>query len=171
MKFIKNNLFLINVARILLLSSISIKAHANIGEIDCLFKNIVYEAGNESRQGQQGVGIVTINRAKHYGKTICQTVYKKGQFSWTSRTALKNKAVHTSFNNLKDVAIQLYNTYLLNSEIPKDLSVLKNAMYFSRGKTKGKQVITRIGHHWFCSDVNISKNRNHTKLLNKHRYS
>ena len=34
-------------------------------QIDCLAENIYYEAGNQSRDGQLAVALVTMNRVKH----------------------------------------------------------------------------------------------------------
>lgn len=54
-------------------------------EIECLAKNIYFEARGESIQGKLAVAQVTINRMNDYRwpKTICQVVYQPGQFSWT----------------------------------------------------------------------------------------
>ena len=54
-------------------------------DLDCLTKNIYYEAGVEDPRGKFAVAQVTINRLKtgYWGKTICRVVYAKSQFSWT----------------------------------------------------------------------------------------
>jgi spore germination cell wall hydrolase CwlJ-like protein len=54
-------------------------------ELDCLTRNIYYEAGVEDHRGKFAVAHVTLNRLKtgHWGKTICQVVYARAQFSWT----------------------------------------------------------------------------------------
>ena len=54
-------------------------------DVECLTKNIYYEAGVEDHRGKFAVGHVTINRLKtgHWGKSICAVVYAKAQFSWT----------------------------------------------------------------------------------------
>lgn len=54
--------------------------------MECLAKNIYYEARGEPFQGQLAVAKVTINRTLHptqFGRSICSTVYAKKQFSWT----------------------------------------------------------------------------------------
>lgn len=53
-------------------------------ELHCLAKNIYHEAAREPISGQLAVGIVTLNRftSGEWG-SICDTVYAKGQFSWT----------------------------------------------------------------------------------------
>ena len=53
-------------------------------DVECLTKNIYYEAGVEDHRGKYAVAHVTVNRLKagYWGKTICQVVYAKAQFSW-----------------------------------------------------------------------------------------
>jgi N-acetylmuramoyl-L-alanine amidase len=63
--------------------------------LDCLARNVYYEARGESRAGQYAVAEVTMNRkaSPHYPKTVCEVVYQKnwdplrkryvGAFSWT----------------------------------------------------------------------------------------
>jgi spore germination cell wall hydrolase CwlJ-like protein len=45
-------------------------------DIDCLAKNIYYEAGGESEEGKVAVAMVTINRVRdgRFGKTVCSVV-------------------------------------------------------------------------------------------------
>ena len=54
-------------------------------DLDCLTRNIYYEAGVEDHRGKYAVAQVTINRLKtgHWGNTICKVVYAPKQFSWT----------------------------------------------------------------------------------------
>jgi spore germination cell wall hydrolase CwlJ-like protein len=54
-------------------------------DLECLTKNIYYEAGVESEVGKFAVGHVTINRLKtgYWGDSICKVVYARKQFSWT----------------------------------------------------------------------------------------
>jgi spore germination cell wall hydrolase CwlJ-like protein len=54
-------------------------------DIECLTKNIYYEAGVEDHRGKYAVAHVTVNRLKtgKWGDTICKVVYAKKQFSWT----------------------------------------------------------------------------------------
>ena len=49
----------------------------------CLAANIYFEAGNQSYKGKLAVKDVTLNR----GGYICDTVFKKKQFSWTHQQA------------------------------------------------------------------------------------
>ena len=54
-------------------------------DIECLTKNIYYEARGEDHRGRVAVAHVTLNRVKagYWGDSICKVVYAKKQFSWT----------------------------------------------------------------------------------------
>ena len=54
-------------------------------DLDCLTKNVYYEAGIEDVRGKVAVANVTVNRLKtgRWGKTLCKVVYAPKQFSWT----------------------------------------------------------------------------------------
>lgn len=54
-------------------------------ELDCLARNIYYEAGVENRAGKLAVAQVTLNRRNEgrWGNDLCKVVYAKAQFSWT----------------------------------------------------------------------------------------
>jgi hypothetical protein len=57
----------------------------NKNDVECLTRNIYYEARGEDHRGQMAVAHVTINRLKtgYWGDSICKVVYAKKQFSWT----------------------------------------------------------------------------------------
>jgi spore germination cell wall hydrolase CwlJ-like protein len=65
--------------------------HYSDADLDCLTKNVYYEAGTENEIGKIAVATVTVNRLKtgHWGKNVCDVVYAPGQFSWT-RHAVKS---------------------------------------------------------------------------------
>ena len=56
----------------------------------CLARNVYYEAGNQTENGKYSVAQVTLNRLKsgRWGRTICEVVYSKAQFSWTLKKKL-----------------------------------------------------------------------------------
>ena len=58
--------------------------------LDCLARNVYYEARGESLAGQYAVAEVTMNRkaSPGYPKTVCEVVYQKDAFSWTAMTTL-----------------------------------------------------------------------------------
>ena len=57
----------------------------NKNDVECLARNIYYEAGIEDIKGKIAVGNITVNRVKtkYWGSHICDVVYAKEQFSWT----------------------------------------------------------------------------------------
>lgn len=75
----------------------------NQKDVECLARNIYYEAGVEPLMGKYAVANVTINRVKsgYWGKHVCDVVYAKDQFSWTKEkkrawVSLKGEAWATS---------------------------------------------------------------------------
>lgn len=66
-----------------LLSIIPVSA-AGDQESACLAANIYYEARGDGFKSQMMVGLVTANRATHSGASLCEVVFKRKQFSWTS---------------------------------------------------------------------------------------
>ena len=60
-------------------------------DIECLTRNIYYEAGIEDYRGRVAVAQVTVNRLKtgRWGNSICKVVYAPSQFSWTLKRRLE----------------------------------------------------------------------------------
>jgi hypothetical protein len=54
-------------------------------DVECMARNIYYEAGNQDDVGRYAVGHVTVNRVRlgYWGKTVCGVVHAPSQFSWT----------------------------------------------------------------------------------------
>jgi spore germination cell wall hydrolase CwlJ-like protein len=74
-----------------IVNTVPVTVPVDAKQIACLAKNIFYEAGHESIQGQAAVARVVMNRVNHgFGKTPCQVIYQKTriedriicQFSW-----------------------------------------------------------------------------------------
>lgn len=59
--------------------------------LDCLARNVYYEARGESLAGQYAVAEVTMNRAAspYYPDTVCEVVYQREAFSWTGLGVLQ----------------------------------------------------------------------------------
>ena len=118
----------------LVMNNTSVTAEVRNKQLECLTRNIYYEAGNQPFEGKVAVAQVTINRAEsgQFPKDICQVVYQKNvvyervlcQFSWYCETATmmrpKNSAV---FKESEMVARQVL---LEGFRLPS----LKNALYF-----------------------------------------
>lgn len=58
---------------------------ARDNDLRCLAMNIYYESRGEPILGQLAVANVTMNRFNASNKTICEIVYARGQFEWTSK--------------------------------------------------------------------------------------
>ena len=143
-------------AKQLTMSTSVITADVGNKQLECLAKNIYFEAGGESFEGKVAVAQVTINRAESgkFPKDICQVVYQKNvvyekvlcQFSWYCQQASgvkpKNIAV---FRESELVARQVL---LENFRLPS----LKNALYFHATHINPKwdrEKVAQIGGHVF----------------------
>ena len=105
----------------------------------CLATTIYHEARGETRQGQEAVAHVVLNR----GGKICKTVYATGQFTWTVRIM---PAPHgKAWIQARSVARSV-----LAGET-KDHTM--GATYFHSGKTPGwarkLRFTVKIGSHSF----------------------
>jgi len=62
-------------------------------DVFCLAKNIYHEAGVESELGKIAVAQVTLNRVRtgRWGKTICDVVMARHQFSWANKRSIRWK--------------------------------------------------------------------------------
>jgi spore germination cell wall hydrolase CwlJ-like protein len=125
-------------------------------QLDCLSKNIYYEAATEPFEGKVGVAQVTLNRANSgkFPADICQVVYQKNifydkvicQFSWFCESSAKIKPINEAhFTESKAVAQKvLLEGFRLES--------LSDALYYHADYVNpnwGKQKITKIGRHIF----------------------
>jgi len=68
-------------------------------EVQCLARNIYFEAQNQSILGQYYVAWVTMNRVEHkkWPSNVCSVVWQRHQFSWThdgKSDRPKNKQVY-----------------------------------------------------------------------------
>jgi spore germination cell wall hydrolase CwlJ-like protein len=123
----------------------------NTDEVNCLARNIYFEAPAEPLEGKIAVAQVTINRTKHknYPATICGVVYqqnKRGcQFSWVCEPPRKIDS--TAFARAKKIATQV----LAGKGLLKTLS---KALFFHNDTVNPKwasemQMLTKIGGHTF----------------------
>jgi spore germination cell wall hydrolase CwlJ-like protein len=59
----------------------------------CLAANVFFEARGETIPGQYAVALVTMNRADHDPKKVCDVVLKPKQFSWTSLYVQRRRGI------------------------------------------------------------------------------
>ena len=127
-----------------------------LNELECLTKNIYYEAGAEPFEGKVAVAQVTINRVQsgNFPSSICGVVYQKNkvyeklicQFSWYCESPSVLKHVNKElYNESEDVAKKvLFENYRIRS--------LERAIYYHADYVKPgwkRERITQIGHHIF----------------------
>lgn len=116
-------------------------------DVECLAKNIYYEAPDEPYEGKLAVATVTMNRVKNkmFPKTVCGVVFQRGQFSWT-----KNPYPITNLKIYKEAERIAHEVLFKN----KRLISIKNAMFFHNTKVVPKwsfdmTPIQKIGAHIF----------------------
>jgi spore germination cell wall hydrolase CwlJ-like protein len=128
-------------------------------QLECLTKNIYWEAAGEPFEGKVAVAQVTLNRVDdgRFGKGVCGVVYQKNiiyekvicQFSWVCEGTHKIKPVYASmYKESEEVAKKVL---LENFRLPS----LSNAMYYHATYVQPgwrKQKITQIGQHIFYKD-------------------
>jgi len=128
-------------------------------QLNCLAKNIYFEAASEPFEGKVAVAQVTINRAESgkYPSDICGVVYQKNvvygkvicQFSWyceNGPTVRHNGAYKESMEVAKKVLLEDFR-----------LSSLKNAYFYHADYVNPNwklPKITQIGRHIFYGQKN-----------------
>jgi spore germination cell wall hydrolase CwlJ-like protein len=121
-------------------------------EIDCLARAIYHEARGESEMGKKAVAMVTINRANSskFPNSICRVVYEKGQYSWTRDKGVKITDF-SLFYEIRGIAENMYTSYHINRNAPRNLKNLENALYFSvyGFNNKNLKFVAKIGGHRF----------------------
>ena len=128
-------------------------------QLDCLTRNIYWEAAIEPFEGKVAVAQVTMNRVEsgRFADSVCGVVYQKNviyekvicQFSWYCETGHKTRPVYTPlWRESEEVAKRVL---LENFRLPS----LKNALYFHAEHVSpgwGKPRIEKIGRHIFYGD-------------------
>lgn len=130
---------------------------AEARELECLARNVYFEARGEPAAGQYAVAEVTMNRkaASRYPEGLCEVVYQQnwdvlrgryvGAFSWTEFTVLPEPRGE-DWERAQKVAEEVY----FGQHVPK----LNGAMYFHAtyirpAWAKQKKPVARIGRHMF----------------------
>ena len=130
-----------------------------IKQLDCLTRNIYWEAANEPFEGKVAVAQVTLNRVSSgkFPDSVCGVVYQKNviyervvcQFSWFCEGTHKVKAIHTPlYRESEEVAKRvLFEGFRLPS-------IEKALYYHAEYVNPGWQLprIEKIGRHIFYGD-------------------
>jgi hypothetical protein len=133
-----------------------VTAQIRQAQLDCLARNIYYEAGYEPFEGKVAVAQVTINRAEsgEFPSDICRVVYQKNvvyekvlcQFSWYCETATMKKPMN---GPIYTESMEVAKKVLLEGFRLPDL---KKALYFHGDYVNPgwkKKPVAKIGRHIF----------------------
>jgi len=132
------------------------KVNYTKNDLDCLTKNVYYEAGVEDTPGKYAVAHVTVNRLKtgYWGKSVCNVVYAKSQFSWTAMKKLP-KPDPNVWAESRTVAEKVLTGYRVSGLMH---SLYYHAIYIKDPKWADTQhEAGQIGNHVF---YNKAKNSN-----------
>lgn len=124
-------------------------------DLDCLARNIYYEAGVEDKLGKIAVAQVTLNRLRtgYWGKDICRVVYAPAQFSWTRvkrRAWLQNTGI--SWEESKQVAVEVLDQ-------GSSIRALKTSLFYHADYIKDPYWVdhtkrtTKVGRHIFYAQA------------------
>ena len=128
-------------------------------QLDCLTRNIYWEAANEPFEGKVGVAQVTLNRVESgkFAPTVCGVVYQKNtfyqkvvcQFSWYCESNHKIRPVHAAlWKESEEVAKKVL---LEKFRLPSlENALFYHADYVSPGWKLPR--IEKIGRHIFYGD-------------------
>jgi len=130
-------------------------------QLECLTKNIYWEAASEPFEGKVGVAQVIMNRVESgkFASSVCGVVYQKNvfyekvvcQFSWYCESVSKVRPIHRElWKESEEVAKKVL---LENFRLPS----LKNALYYHADYVNPgwqKPKIDKIGRHIFYGEKN-----------------
>ena len=128
-------------------------------QLDCLTRNIYWEAATEPFEGKVAVAQVTINRVEsgRFAPDICGVVYQKNvvydrvicQFSWFCDGSSKVRPIYPAhWKEAEEVAKKVL---LEGFRLPS----VKNALYFHADYVKpqwGKPQVAKFGRHIFYAE-------------------
>jgi spore germination cell wall hydrolase CwlJ-like protein len=128
-------------------------------QLECLTRNIYWEAAGEPFEGKVAVAQVTMNRLKdgRFGNTVCEVVHSRNvvyqkvvcQFTWTCQNNHKIKPVHPGAWQESELIAQ--KVMLENFRLPS----LDKALYFHADYVNPnwkKPRLTKIGRHIFYAE-------------------
>jgi spore germination cell wall hydrolase CwlJ-like protein len=147
-------------ARIAQTDATQLSVNEQVKQLECLAKNIYWEAAQEPFEGKVAVAQVTLNRVEdgRFGKDVCGVVYQKSvvyekiicQFSWVcENNHQKFKPVYAkSYAESEEVAKRVY---FEKFRLPS----LNDALYYHATYVRPgwkKEKIAQIGQHIFYKE-------------------
>ena len=129
------------------------KKQAVMKEVECLARNIYFEAGGEPRNGKIAVAEVTMNRvnSNDYPRTVCGVVNQKirgtCQFSWVCQD---KKPVRRNTDAWRD-SVKIAENILISKQHYGIIGNAKHfhAVYVDPEWAESKRMIKKIGQHIF----------------------
>ena len=128
-------------------------------QLDCLTRNIYWEAASEPFEGKVAVAQVTMNRlaSGRFGDSVCEVIYQKNvfyqqvicQFSWVCETTHRTKPVFQPLWQESELVAK--KVLLENFRLPS----MKEALYYHADYVNPawkKPKIDKIGHHIFYGE-------------------
>ena len=121
-------------------------------EVECLARNIYFEAGGEPRAGKIAVAEVTMNRVKsrQFPRTVCGVVHQRNrhtcQFSWVceGKKSIRHQGAWRE-------SVKIAENILISK---RKYGIIGNAIYFHANYvdpawSAEKKLIAQIGNHIF----------------------
>ena len=123
-------------------------------DVECLAKNMFFEARNQGILGQLAVGMVTINRVvdKKYQNDICGVVWERKQFSWTHDGKSDRPKNKIAYAEAMSLALQLLDPDVMILDIT-DGATHYHANYVNPNWSVYMKRIVEIKDHIFYKPV------------------
>jgi N-acetylmuramoyl-L-alanine amidase len=117
-------------------------------QVECLAKNVYFEARGESQAGQIAVANVTMNRvsSKHFPNTVCDVVWEPKQFSWTHDGKSDTPGDSAKYKDIYKLAKKVYNNQVIDIT---EGSTFYHADYVNPSWNQAMDRVTKIGTHIF----------------------
>lgn len=133
-----------------------IRAIERYKQIECLAKNIYFEARDQSTLGQRAIAWVTLNRvaSADYPNTICEVVWQDSQFSWTQDGKSDVPKNQEAWSRARALAELVYSRYYgsHNFPDPTDGAIMFHATYVKPYWRKHFEKTVRIDDHIFYKE-------------------
>lgn len=132
-----------------------VESVARYQQIECLAKNIYFEARNQSELGQRAVAWVTLNRVESdgYPNTICDVVWQRRQFSWTHDGRSDTPRNQEAYSEALRIAESVYNRFYNNAySDPTSGAIMYHASYSSPYWRSAYERTVQIDDHIFYKE-------------------
>lgn len=136
-----------------------VSAAEKLTQLECLTRNIYWEAAGEPFEGKVAVAQVTMNRLRdgRFGDNVCKVVHQRNvvyqsvvcQFTWTCQNNHKIKPIHAAAWQESELVAK--KVMLENFKLPS----LERALYFHADHINPnwkKPQLTKIGKHIFYAE-------------------